>query len=114
MPVDNRQQSRPLPLPRRGRARLRRPALAVLAAIAALAASGLFSAQALASAPFAWSSQTLIDSQAPYGATVELTGVSCPSATLCVAVDDVGKVLTSTDGGASWTPARVDANNFLD
>src|SRR5207248_3859622 len=44
-----------------------------------------------------------------------LRGVSCPSTSLCVAVDDTGNVLTSTDptDGTSWTPSNVDASNVL-
>lgn len=48
------------------------------------------------------------------GASLDFTGVDCPSRALCVATDGSGNVLTSTDpaGGAStWTPAHIDANN---
>jgi hypothetical protein len=41
----------------------------------------------------------------------DLQGMSCPSASLCVAVDSSGNVLTSTDptGGAStWTKTNID------
>jgi hypothetical protein len=43
--------------------------------------------------------------------TTGINGISCPSVTLCVAVDNTGHVLTSTNptGGASaWTLADVD------
>jgi hypothetical protein len=43
-------------------------------------------------------------------------GVSCPSSGLCVAVDEWGDVVTSTNptGGASaWTVTHVDGSNFL-
>jgi hypothetical protein len=46
----------------------------------------------------------------------EVLGVSCPSASLCVATNDTGDVLTSTNpaGGASqWTLANVDGNDSL-
>jgi hypothetical protein len=45
-----------------------------------------------------------------------LTGVSCASSSLCVAVDHSGEVISSTDpgGGASaWTPARVDGSTII-
>jgi hypothetical protein len=44
------------------------------------------------------------------------SGVSCPSASLCVAVDNVGNVLTSTDptgGPGAWTVTNVDHNGGL-
>ena len=41
-----------------------------------------------------------------------ITGVSCPTTTLCVAIDSAGQVLHSTkplDGATAWTkPARID------
>jgi hypothetical protein len=42
--------------------------------------------------------------------------ISCPSTSLCVAVDGVGHVLTSTDpggGAASWDIADIDGSNEL-
>ena len=45
---------------------------------------------------------------------VEPTGVSCPSTTLCIAVDSYGEVLTSTHPtgtAASWTYADVGSGN---
>jgi hypothetical protein len=42
--------------------------------------------------------------------------VSCPSVSLCVAVDDAGNVLTSTDpasGTAPWKPAQIDGGSHL-
>jgi hypothetical protein len=48
---------------------------------------------------------------------IPLTGISCPSTTVCVAVDAVGNVVTSTDPGAgeasAWTSATVDGSNPL-
>ncbi|MGH2873318.1 MAG: hypothetical protein ACRDL5_12770 [Solirubrobacteraceae bacterium] len=46
----------------------------------------------------------------------ELAALSCPSSTLCVAVDRAGDVLTSlrpTGGAGSWTSAPVDAASGL-
>jgi hypothetical protein len=59
----------------------------------------------------AWSAPVEIDENAEYGEPDELTDVSCASPSLCVAVDYLGYVLTSTNptGGASaWsTPTPV-------
>ena len=55
-------------------------------------------------------------SQAVPAAADELDGVACPSATFCVAVGgaydtttfrDVGVILTTTDGGSTWTNETV-------
>lgn len=43
-------------------------------------------------------------------------GVSCPSSGLCVAVDDSGNVVTSsnpTGGAAAWRVTNVDGTNSL-
>ena len=90
-----------------------------LAVICALAAGGLSPARALAASPstLAWSTSVLVDSQAPFAATSEVTDVSCVGSSLCVAVGAGGKVVTSTDpadgGTATWTVARVDSENSL-
>ena len=45
-----------------------------------------------------------------------LTGISCPSASLCVAVDYVGNVFTSinpTGGAGKWTKVSIDPGNQL-
>jgi hypothetical protein len=45
-----------------------------------------------------------------------LTGISCPSASLCVAVDDGGSVFTSTDAvdsSPTWTRTPIDGNHEL-
>jgi len=57
---------------------------------------------------FSWAPPASIDG------TTALTGVSCPSASLCVAVDEAGHALTSThptSGG--WTPASIDPGHSL-
>lgn len=69
-----------------------------------------------AGGPLSWSASKLIDGQPPFGQGFKLLGMSCPSSSLCVAVDDSGHVLTSTDrtGGASaWAVTRVDGFNFI-
>lgn len=59
-------------------------------------------------APVLWQTSGRIDRAA-------LTGVSCPSPTLCVAVDGVGRVLTSVDPthASSWHPVDVDGTNAI-
>ncbi len=60
----------------------------------------------------AWRELRLPDPHDPYGEKVDnLTAVSCPSERLCVAVDDRGNVLTSTDptgGPRTWAKRHVD------
>lgn len=77
-----------------GRATLRVPLWPALAVAAALLASPV---AANAAAPLKWSGPEMIDP----GQTID--AVSCPTTTLCVAVDGAGAVLWSTDpaGGAS-------------
>lgn len=65
-----------------------------------------------------WAKPLLIDPvQPPDQIFRGLTGVACPSALLCVVVDQFGSVLTSTDptgGPAAWSPASdIDAGNAL-
>jgi hypothetical protein len=61
-------------------------------------------------APLSWSAPQAIDHQAPFAEPGRLTGVSCPSASLCVAVDNFGNVLTSANpngGTGAWTTIKV-------
>jgi hypothetical protein len=46
----------------------------------------------------------------------EITGLACPSANRCVAIDQAGHVLTSTDptaGAAAWRVVDVDPNGLV-
>ena len=55
-------------------------------------------------------SAALVDRQAATG-TVALMGISCPSVSLCVAVDSAGNVVTSgkpAGGASAWTVTHVD------
>lgn len=64
-----------------------------------------------ASGPGAWTVVHVDDATNTAAQISGLTGVSCPSVSLCVAVDAVGNVVTSTTptGGASaWTVTYVD------
>ncbi|HEV3320705.1 MAG TPA: hypothetical protein VG147_00765 [Solirubrobacteraceae bacterium] len=98
------------PARRRASHRTRRAAglaglLALALVIGLVLSAGAGSASA--AAPLSWSAPTLIDPPLP---APELAAVSCPSASLCVAVDRYGGVVSSTDpaGGASaWQFAQV-------
>jgi Divergent InlB B-repeat domain len=62
-----------------------------------------WSAPALGDSPLSWSSPVAIDSPNA------LYAVSCPSASLCVAVDSAGNVVTATDPvHGPWAVASVD------
>ena len=65
--------------------------------------------EASASAWVPWHAVGRIDSSAG------LTALSCPSASLCVAVDGAGNVLTSTHpaAGSAWPIANVDGSEHL-
>lgn len=68
----------------------------------------VLSVPARAAEQFSWQRVRSGDGQA-------LGGVSCPSVSLCVAVDSGGDVLTSTDPsgvGSAWTLARVDGSRM--
>jgi hypothetical protein len=92
--------------------------LGLLAAcvLGANAASPLASG-APASAPLSWSSPLLIDRHAHHGASIPISGISSPSASLCVAVDQDGRVLTSSGQAgsfASWKITKIDDSNLLE
>jgi|GEM_PF-1735924 len=84
----------------------------IAAFVGTLLACGLLATAgpALAASPLRWASPVPIDSQPPFTASVAITGVSCPSVGLCVAVDGVGDVLASTDptgGTGAWARTKV-------
>ncbi|HET9125338.1 MAG TPA: hypothetical protein VFN65_10675 [Solirubrobacteraceae bacterium] len=64
----------------------------------------------------AWQATTIEPQQLGGGPVAVLQSVSCPSASLCVAVDDAGDVFTTTDplGGGPWQMASVNEGNQLD
>lgn len=58
-----------------------------------------------------WSFPTLIDGQPPF--LQGLRSVSCPTTSLCVAVDEHGNVVTATNptgGQGAWTTANASGN----
>jgi hypothetical protein len=89
---------------------VRRRALVLFVAVLVLGAC-FKPAISLAAPLLSWSAPVQIDNQATVSGVI-LAGLSCPTSGLCVAVDNNGNVLTSTDptGGAStWTKTNVDA-----
>lgn len=65
---------------------------------------------ALAVSPLEWASPVRADDQPPFASPTAITGVSCASRGLCVAVDGAGDVLSSTDptgGTGAWDKAQV-------
>src|SRR4051812_1005390 len=86
----------------------------VVAAIAAttwLVLCGTFACVANAASPLAWSGPVSIDHQ-PEDVVLS---VSCAGPRLCVAVDNLGKVMTSTHptgGAAAWSRASLDDHWF--
>jgi hypothetical protein len=84
--------------------RLDRPSIGFALVLAALCALCLAAAPAGAAPALSWST-VKVDRAA-------LTGVSCASDTLCVAVDEEGYALISTDptagAGASWSRVEID------
>jgi hypothetical protein len=81
--------------------------VAVLVWLAAmtLPAGGL-AASSAGGAP-AWSAPVLVDQAQPTADGNAITGVSCPSVKLCVAVDSVGHVMSTTQPGRTAGPWRI-------
>jgi hypothetical protein len=76
-----------------------------------LGAVGLAPAPARAASPLHWSEPVSVDHSG-----FSPSAISCPSESLCVAVDVGGNVLTSTDPSAavpSWTPTTIDPGQEL-
>ncbi len=78
------------------------------AVVAVLVLTG---ASAAPAQPLAWSAPVLVDQGVPRHAvgSFGIQALSCPSVSLCVALDDLGNVLTSTNPGviSSWTVTRM-------
>ncbi len=69
-------------------------------------------AGAFAAGPLSWSAPAQIDVQPSIDAN-SIYSISCPSAALCVAGDDAGNILSSTNPGggrAAWSAAAVDVH----
>lgn len=68
---------------------------------------------ARAALPLSWSVPVMVDHQP---SSDGYFSVSCPSVSLCVAVDGAGNVVTSTNpsgGAGAWTVSHVDGSNAL-
>ena len=79
----------------------------LLAGLALLGPAG-----AVAAGPLTWSAPAQIDLQPAIEAS-SIYAISCPSAVLCVAGDDAGNILSSTNPGggrAAWSSAAVDVH----
>lgn len=89
--------------------------LSCAAVICALAAMGVGAGLARANAPLAWTVTNV--EQVDEGSVAGLSGVSCPSTSLCVAVDGGGVVVTSTNptgGATAWSVASLEGGIGLD
>src|SRR5689334_2252863 len=73
-------------------------------------------AQGAASSSLAWSSPVLLDHAAPFASFPSLQGVSCPTVSLCLAFDQPGDVVTSTNptgGTSAWAWNNVAGSNLV-
>jgi Divergent InlB B-repeat domain len=87
------------------------PLLGAVLALACGMAQRAVASEAPPIAPLYWSGPVPVDPGR------SLTGMSCPSASLCVATDDAGNVVTSTDpaGGAeTWTVTNIDGTQAIE
>src|ERR1700691_156550 len=77
---------------RRGAHRGCRNAFSLVGLLAMVFAGSLFGVAqpAFAASPLSWASPVPVDDLPPFAAPTEVSGVSCPSRGLCVAVDGVG------------------------
>jgi hypothetical protein len=90
-----------------------------LAALLAMTLAGSLLASAspaLAASPLlTWASPVRADDQPPFESSTAIMGMSCPSTGLCIAVDGVGDVLSTTDptgGAGAWATAASVAEGF--
>lgn len=91
-------------------------ALWALSVLLALLFGSTCATAAQAAGPLTWGGPRLIDHE--LRPAWRLNSVSCPTTSLCVAVDESGHVLTSTDpagGAGAWSaPVSIDPGNTLD
>jgi hypothetical protein len=79
--------------------------IALTLLVAAIAA-----APAQAARPLRWSEPQLIDQVRPFSNPLSLYAISCPSATLCVAADEAGNLVSSrqpSGDSSTWHVARI-------
>jgi hypothetical protein len=88
-----------------------------LMAMAGLLLVVMLPGSARASSPLLWSAPELVDHEPPYE-TLTLASfkdISCPTTSLCVAVDSNGDVITSTNptgGAGAWTVTNIRSVSF--
>jgi hypothetical protein len=88
---------------------------ACAAGICALAAIGVWAGVARADAPLTWTVTNVERVDPSVSVAGEFQGVSCPSVSLCVAVDAAGNIVTSTNpagGAAAWTSTPTGTNQL--
>jgi hypothetical protein len=91
-----------------------RLALGAIALFAVLALPTSAAGVSRAATPASWSTPAKFDF-GDHTYPRQMFGVSCPSSSLCVAVDDSGNVLTSTapTDASTWTVTNVDGTHPL-
>jgi hypothetical protein len=96
---------------------VRRSLLAPLALAVAVLAAPTSGAEAQIVGPLSWDPPVRIDPAADAPGDGSIAAVSCPSTSLCVAVDVAGNVMTSTspdDGAQAWSFAHVNGARLTD
>jgi hypothetical protein len=90
-------------------------ALGARMVVAAVLLLLLYAGSATARVNLSWSAPAPVDQPRPYVDPTAIGQVSCPSASLCVALDADGNVLTSTDpaaGAKGWTITRFPSHPY--
>jgi hypothetical protein len=90
-------------------------AIGAMAAALALAVAAFAAAPASAASPLSWSSPILVDAGPGHAApSTSITGLSCPTASLCVGVDATGQVLWTSDPAANsnWRATSLKLASF--
>jgi len=91
-------------------------ALAIAIAVVLFAAAAAAGTAVASSATFEWSAPRLVDHAIRFAHPAVVSGLSCPSATLCVGVGSAGSIVTSVDPIApgDWNAATVDPGSDLE
>jgi hypothetical protein len=81
-----------------------------------LVLAALLAAPVTPAAAMTWSAPQLVDGAGPFPQAGEVAALSCPTASLCVAVDHHGEAISTTRPtapAAEWTTAQIDAGHSL-
>ena len=79
--------------------------------------AGVVCAGSAGAAPAGWSAPVLVDHQPPFASFGGLEGISCTSASLCIAIDIEQNVVASanpTGGAGAWSWSNVGGSNYVD